>query len=452
VTRRDRWGRYLVVPPGGGKPLGYTRVTTIAKTLDDGSGLLDWKATASVVGTMRRQGIRASWEQLINEHPDPWYGSPESKKRCKELVKEAAEAGGSGDRAQLGTALHAMVETLNKGGTPLVSQDSTQRDLDAYTAAITAAGIHIDPNYCERTVVLDELQVAGTADMLVVKVPDVGTVVGDLKTGASLDFGWNAIAVQLAAYASADAVYAQGETPDDDQRLAMPDVRNDVGLVIHLPAGEARCTLWLVDLAAGRQALEQSMWVRQWRKRKDLAKPYVGAPVAPAAPSVVVEDDFDAPKVTPLPTPETPKEQKDELRSAPDEGGDVDPAALAALKAAFDALTDDERTLYQGFVQQARRAGVSWLMQEKQSLRRFEIIRAMLRLCREGVDAEVVRALAAAAMGSDAPLFPSVTVGHAVGALDASEAATFARLADAFLDKELPARFDEHGVLRFQAA
>ena len=29
--RRDQYGRYLIVPPGGGKPEGYTRVTTVAK-------------------------------------------------------------------------------------------------------------------------------------------------------------------------------------------------------------------------------------------------------------------------------------------------------------------------------------------------------------------------------------------------------------------------------------
>ena len=56
-------------------------------------------------------------------------------------------------------------------------------------------------------------------------------------------------------------------------------------------------------------------------------------------------------------------------------------------------------------------------------------------------------------MQSDAPLFPSVTVGHGVGALDVTEAALFARLADAYLsDAGLPATVDEHGVLRFDVA
>ena len=41
-TRRDRWGRYQVLPPRGGKLVGYTRATTIAKILDDSSSLMAW--------------------------------------------------------------------------------------------------------------------------------------------------------------------------------------------------------------------------------------------------------------------------------------------------------------------------------------------------------------------------------------------------------------------------
>jgi hypothetical protein len=40
---RDRWGRPLIEPPDGGKPIGYTRVSTLAKALDDKTSLMDWK-------------------------------------------------------------------------------------------------------------------------------------------------------------------------------------------------------------------------------------------------------------------------------------------------------------------------------------------------------------------------------------------------------------------------
>src|SRR5215831_13435168 len=82
-VRRDQWGRYLIVPPEGGPPTGYTRVTTVAKALDQGGGLAPWKATMAITGMLARPGLRARWEALLAEHGgDAWYGSDAAKKAC----------------------------------------------------------------------------------------------------------------------------------------------------------------------------------------------------------------------------------------------------------------------------------------------------------------------------------------------------------------------------------
>lgn len=289
AIRRDQWGRYVVVGPGGGKPKGYTRATTVAKTLDDGGGLIPWKATIAMTGMMRRPGLRGRFEALMSEHPGPgpWYGSEDSKAKAKKLVEECAEAGGASDRADVGTALHAMVEQINRGVDPHVSQDSTRADLDAYLATTAAAGITFDRNLIEAVVVDDTNEVAGTADMLHAHVPGLGDLCADLKTGADLKYSWQSIAVQLAIYAGADAVYHQGFNADgsDDRRQQMPSISQDHALVIHLPAGEARCTLYVVDIATGREAYEHSMWTRRWRKRRDIATVFTPIPVSPAESS-----------------------------------------------------------------------------------------------------------------------------------------------------------------------
>ena len=276
-ARRDRWGRYLVVPPGATRAVGYTRATTIAKALDDQGGLMPWKAAMAITGLLRRQGLRAQAEALHSQHPDTgaWYGGPDAKKAIKDLVEQCAEAGGSADRADVGTALHAIIEQINLGERPHITQDSTRADVEAYQAAINQHGIRFDPNYIEASVVLDEYRIAGTADMLRTMVPGVGQVIADLKTGSNLTFSWQSIAVQLAIYAHADALYRQGDATDGSQdiRHPAPDVRQDVALVIHLPAGEARCDLYLLDIAAGWEAFQHSMWARTWRSRKDLANP-----------------------------------------------------------------------------------------------------------------------------------------------------------------------------------
>lgn len=456
-TRRDRWGRYFVVPPDGGKPVGYTRVTTVAKTLDSGDGLGPWKATATVVGALRRPGLHARWQALVAEHPDPWYGSPESKAECKRLVEECAQAGGSADRADQGTALHAITEQVDRGNTPILLPQM-QADVDAYRRALDAAGIVFDPETIEVCVVLDGHQVAGTADRLVAHVPGHGPVVADVKTGATLDYSWQSIAVQLAAYAHADAIYIQGDNPDgsQDRRLPMPQVSHEVGLVIHLPVGSGTCTLHLVDLAAGWEAFERSMWTRSWRTRKDLATPFT----APAhSPGQVEPDQTGAGTATPAPVTVSKAEQRAQLpglhapgRPEPDEGGYVDDATADAMKVRFGQLTDDQRNTFKQVASEAINAGVSFHMSQARTVRRFEIARGLLTVLEAGWDEEVVRALVANAMSSDAPLFPAVTVGHAVGALDAASAAQFARLAGDYAAGRLTAAITNDGHLTLHAA
>jgi hypothetical protein len=76
------------------------------------------------------------------------------------------------------------------------------------------------------------------------------------------------IAMQLAVYA-----HSLAYDPDTGGRTET-GVSLDRGVVIHLPAGEGRCELHEVDLAAGWEAVQIARQVRDWRKRKDLSRPY----------------------------------------------------------------------------------------------------------------------------------------------------------------------------------
>lgn len=322
--RHDRWGRYLIVPPGGSKEVAYTRVTTVAKALDDGGGLAPWKASMACTGLLMRRGLRAQWEALLAEHPNPWYDSPEGKKRCKRLVEECAAVGGANDRREVGTALHAITALVDLGKTPPHLAAETEAGVRGYRDGLARAGVEIVPGHVEVTVVLDDHRVAGTFDRLVT-LPDFDRpLVADLKTGANLAYSWQSIAVQLAAYARANAIYQQGATAADDVRCPMPDVDRDHGLVVHLNADTNHLELHLVDIVSGWEAFEQSMWVREWRQHRHLASPYGQAPA--------VEKGVVANPPVPQAAPaEAPTPMRDRLQQRIDTVGEFSPEARTAL-------------------------------------------------------------------------------------------------------------------------
>ena len=276
-SRRDQWGRYLVVPPHGGKPTGYTRVTTVAKTLDSGGGLADWRATMTMTGAFLRPGLHSRWEALMMQHNgNPWYGSEQSKKACKVLVKECADVGGANDRKEIGSSLHTITALVDAGLQPTHLTDETERDLKAYQHGLQAHGVTVLPDFIERLVVLDKWMVAGMFDRLV-EVPGFDLpLIADLKTGADLSYSWQAIAVQQAGYSRADALYEQGPAKDgsEDKRTPMPKVNQEVGMILWLNAGTGQLELHLVDLRTGWEAFERSVWVREYRSRKNLAKKF----------------------------------------------------------------------------------------------------------------------------------------------------------------------------------
>lgn len=270
-ARRDQWGRYLVVPPGGSKPVGYTRVTTVAKTLDDGGGLAPWKAAMCAQGMIMRRGLRAQWEALLAQYSgDPWYADEAGKKACKALVEDCAAVGGANDRREMGSSLHTITALVDVGRQPQHLTEETERDILAYVDGMAAAGIVILPGMVELTVVLDDWRVAGTFDRLVT-VPGFDLpMIADLKTGNELSYSWQSIAVQLAAYSRADAIYIQGTAEDGSQdvRRPMPAVDQDHGLILWLNAGTGRLEFWLVDIAEGWMAFDLSMRARGWRKHE----------------------------------------------------------------------------------------------------------------------------------------------------------------------------------------
>jgi predicted RecB family endonuclease len=269
---RDRYGRPMVVPPGGGKKVAYTRATTYVDALEDKYALQKWQQRMVILGLVDRPDLLLS----AAAHSD-------DKTKLNRIAEDAIEAAKAGAAATVGTAIHALTHRIDRGETIGPVPGEYQRDLDAYTAATAPLTVL----HAERFSVLDDLRIGGTPDRIVEFEGE--RYIADIKTG-SVDFGAGKIAMQLAVYA-----HAQFYDVATGAREPLPGVNGQRGIVIHLPAGTGTCRLLWVDIAAGWEAVQVATQVREWRARKNLMSE-LAAVAAPADTVLSAIADADTPE------------------------------------------------------------------------------------------------------------------------------------------------------------
>ena len=425
---RDRWGRPLVVQPDGSERVAYTRVTTVADSLDNRRTLEAWLQRCVAVGLVDRPDLLA----LVAS-----YNPTVDDREIDVHVRAASEAGKAHARANLGTALHRFAQRMDEGEPDVVAPPPWNADLDAYAKA--TVGFRWD--VIEELVVLDELMIAGSPDRIGL-VPDGRLVIADLKTGrghedtGELEFGWLKMAIQLALYSRARFIYDQRT----DERRPMPEVDQDVALIIHLPAGEARCQLWELDIARGWELALLALDVRAARTAwKSLRRPW------PQDTEKALEASLSAVKPPGLHLVPDPSQSGSEppralARAVLDarapgelEGPDADPDALAVLKEHHDGLQPERRRWISDVRRTARDADVSpdrLSLTARASVKRFELARALIGLAERGMaDDDIVRDLLLAV--DPALAQPAIPLGAALAVLTVDEATTLARVVDA---------------------
>jgi len=256
-VKRDRWGRYLLPHPDTGKEQTWTRATTIANTLADRYGLEQWAKRNVALGIGARRDLYA---QAAAAKPD-------DKTTLTRIVEQAEEAAASKAGANLGSALHRFTERID-AGEEFDAPPPWDGDIAAYQQAMQANGITVASGWIERILLVPEIEAAGTCDRLCNGMWPL-PLIGDLKTGQDVvRYGMTEIALQLAIYAHATHWY----DPITHELHEMPHVDQVAALVMHLPVGQGRCTIYQVDIRAGWEAVQLALDVRHWRQRKDLAQ------------------------------------------------------------------------------------------------------------------------------------------------------------------------------------
>lgn len=270
-----RRGRYYLPNPDTGNTKSWQRVTNFVKNADDDYHLQLWKqrnvAKGVAVLALTRPGFI---EDLAGRSVKA------DKDRLNEICTRAQDVADAYKMADEGTILHMATEVADYrlGDVNLVLPQHRDR-VRLYRDALSVSGITVIPELVERVTASARYEVAGKFDR-VYGLMDGSFVVGDLKTGDSLDLSFPSIAAQLECYA--DGINEVGIF-DGNRYDTRGQVRTDFGIVVHLPSTRDEVTVYMVDLDQGRIINATNLAVRDARKikAKHVASPFDLAALKP---------------------------------------------------------------------------------------------------------------------------------------------------------------------------
>lgn len=241
-----------------GKPKGLTRATTFNKAASDSKAINDWGKRNIVIGASRCRDILLRAHGLTHE---------DNRRELEGIVAELEEAAGAKVGSNLGTYLHEFTEQMDAGlTTPDQAPEEFQGSLWKYRCALVDAGLEPVPGLIERTTMITEYGgVVGTFDRIFYHRPSGTYIVGDLKTGKTMEYAMNETETQMWVYAhgvNQNGVYDWNTDTwgRATNKFSEPiEVREDVGVIIHMPvqgplAGQV--ALDHADLEAGARHAE----------------------------------------------------------------------------------------------------------------------------------------------------------------------------------------------------
>jgi hypothetical protein len=285
--RTDRNGHRLKDPVIGdfrryknGNIKSVTRVTSFNKAVEDTSGLTDWQKVNVLVGAAARPEVAA------DAHGKTW---DTHKDELKGLVKILEEAAGSKKAADTGTLIHKLCERWDKGEVTMDQVPPAFRPfVTLYRDALKDAGLRAVTGMQELTTFIEEWGgVSGSFDNVYEHVATGMFYIGDIKTGKTMDYGWDPIECQEAIYAHG---YNRFGTYDwDAEEWVQPKlgVSEEWGIVIHLPTkGDhvGTCRVLAADLERGWDYAAECGSVRARRSLRPKPIPFTSVAPAQALP------------------------------------------------------------------------------------------------------------------------------------------------------------------------
>jgi hypothetical protein len=253
-------GRYTLPNPESGKSKSWQRVTNFVKLTDDTYHLELWKQRNVAKGiALLAEAGRVDISDLATR--DVKQDRDRLNKMC-ESAQDVAEAYKMADE---GTALHTSTELADYAGGDLNRVPVAHRKkVRMYLDALAANGLTVVSGMIERVTASARYECAGKFDRIYRLASGIN-VIGDLKTGDSLDLSFPSIAAQLECYEDGVNNHGvfDGQRYDDSVKVS-----HDFGVVVHLPSTRDEVAVYWVDLAQGRIINAANLTVRAARKIK----------------------------------------------------------------------------------------------------------------------------------------------------------------------------------------
>lgn len=288
----DGYGRYKLPSPTTGRPTGFSRATTIAKTLEETYNLSRWsrrQAVKAIIAAVQAQNaISAAAAQgnindfdVAGDAPTPLSVlgdviaaiDAEDDRALDKAVDLLDNITGGADARELGEAVHAWLEAVDIGIVlPSQVPDMFQPYVVAARDALRRAGLVPVAEYVERIVLNDrgEETVVGTIDRIYLCVTTGELIMGDVKTSKTLEYSWLPYSVQVGGvYGYATKMFhPEGDTSQGEHGwLPMPEINDKFAVILHVPSDQPeRSAVVTIDRYFGGESMVASLDTRKRRK------------------------------------------------------------------------------------------------------------------------------------------------------------------------------------------
>lgn len=242
----------------------FGSVTTCAKKMQNGFALEQYAKRQVAIGLGQRPDLV---QLIVANHGDESF---EARQALDDVVEQAYEAAKAGAKANTGTAIHKVLERIDKGEKFTPADRAMAQVAADYRAALAEAELVAQPHLVERIVVLRDHGLAGMIDRGYLDRL-AAVILGDVKSGLNAIAYPHSMAAQLGIYSLAPAMY-DAETDE----LVDPPKWGELVVIAHTPI-TGGVELWTMPLDVCREVAEHALWLHGWVKRDagDIVKQWI---------------------------------------------------------------------------------------------------------------------------------------------------------------------------------